>query len=166
MMSEPIHDPVSRVRMSFEPAGENLVVTVWLEPGGGLPPHLHPIQAETWSVVEGTARFRLGDGEKVIGPEDGEIRVEPGTVHGLASASDRDAQLRCVVEPALRLQAFLEESAAAAREGLFTPRGLPRGLRGARWAAGFLKRYRDETVFLSPPQPVQRALIALLARDN
>ena len=49
--------------------------------------------------------------------------------------------------------------------GLFTPKGLPRGLRGARWAAGFLKRYRDETVFVSPPQFVQRTLIALLARD-
>jgi hypothetical protein len=46
-----------------------------------------------------------------------------------------------------------------------TPRGLPRGLRGARWAAGFLKRYRDETVFLSPPPAVQKVLIALLARD-
>ena len=41
----------------------------------------------------------------------------------------------------------------------------PRGLRGARWAARFLKRYRDDTVFVSPPQIVQRALIALLARD-
>jgi hypothetical protein len=38
-------------------------------------------------------------------------------------------------------------------------------LRGARWAAGFLTRYRDQTVHLSPPPIVQRALIALLARD-
>jgi len=164
-MSEPIRDPVSRVRMSFEPEGENLIVTVWLEPGGGLPAHFHPRQEERWSVLEGTARFRLGDDERVIGPEDGEIAVQPGTVHGLASAGDREAKLRCLVVPALRLQSFLEESAAAGREGLFTPKGRPRGLRGARWAAGFLKRYRDETVFVSPPQFVQRALIALLARD-
>lgn len=116
-------------------------------------------------MVEGTVRFRLGDDERVIGPDDGEIAVQPGTVHGLASASDHEAQLRCLVIPALRLQSFLEESAAAGREGLFTPKGLPRGLRGARWAAGFLKRYRDETVFVSPPQFVQRTLIALLARD-
>jgi quercetin dioxygenase-like cupin family protein len=164
-MSEPIRDPVSRVRMSFEPEGENLIVTVWLEPGGGLPAHFHPRQEERWSVLEGTVRFRLGDDERVIGPEDGEIPVPPGTVHGLASASDREAKLRTLVIPALRLQSFLEESAAAGREGLFTARGLPRGLRGARWAARFLKRYRDETVFVSPPQFVQRALFALLARD-
>jgi quercetin dioxygenase-like cupin family protein len=165
-MNEPIRDPVSRVRMSFEADGENLIVDVWLEPGGGLPAHLHPRQEERWSVVEGTVGFRLGDEERAIGPGDGEIVVSPGTVHGLTSVSDRDAHLRCVVIPALRLQAFLEESAAAASEGLFTSRGLPRGLRGARWAAGFLKRYRDETVFLSPPPIVQRILIALLARDK
>jgi hypothetical protein len=38
------------------------------------------------------------------------------------------------------------------------------GLRGARLVAGFLKRYRDETVFVSPPRIVQRVLVALLAR--
>ena len=41
-----IRDPVSRVRMSFEPQGENLLVDVWLEPRGGLPAHLHPQQEE------------------------------------------------------------------------------------------------------------------------
>jgi quercetin dioxygenase-like cupin family protein len=150
--------------MTFEPQGENLVVDVWLEPGGGLPPHLHPRQTERWSVVEGEARFQLGDEKRVIGPSDGEMVVRPNTKHGLSSAGDSEAHLRCVAEPALRLQPFLEESAAAAREGLFTPRGLPRGLRGARWAALFVKKYRDETVFLSPPPIVQRALVALLAR--
>jgi quercetin dioxygenase-like cupin family protein len=164
-MNAQVRDPVSRVRMSFEPEGENLIVDVWLEPGGGLPAHLHPSQEERWWVVEGAAGFRLGDTERVIAPADGEIVVEPGTAHGVASVGDRDAHLRCRVIPALHLQEFLEESARAGSEGLFTSRGLPRGLRGARWAAAFLKKYRDETVFLSPPPIVQRVLIALLARD-
>jgi hypothetical protein len=47
---------------------------------------------------------------------------------------------------------------------MFTSRGLPRGLRGARWAASFVKRHRDETVFLTPPPILQRLLVALLAR--
>ena len=34
-----------------------------------------------------------------------------------------------------------------------------------RWAARFLKQYRDETVFVSPPVVVQRVLFALFARD-
>jgi quercetin dioxygenase-like cupin family protein len=164
-MTDQIRDPVSRVRYSFERKGESLLVDTRLEPGGGLPAHYHPRQEERWSVVEGQARFQLGDDKRVLGPEDGEVLVGPGVVHGLWSVSDREARLHTVVTPPLGLEAFLKESAAAAQDGLFTARGLPRGLRGARWAARFLKRYRDETVFVSPPQLAQRAMFALLARD-
>lgn len=152
--------------MSFERQGENLVVDVWLEPGGGLPPHLHPRQEERWSVVEGQAKVRLGKETKTVTPADGEIPVLPNTVHGIESASDADAHLRCEVVPALRLQEFLEESSAAARDGLFNARGMPKGLAGLRWAAGFLKKYEGETVFLSPPRPLQKLLIALFARGS
>ena len=41
-MPEEIRDPVSRVRQRFATRGESLVVDNWLEPGGVLPPHLHP----------------------------------------------------------------------------------------------------------------------------
>ena len=165
MSGERIHDPVSGTAYEFEPHGDDLVVYTWLEPGGGLAAHKHPIQEERWAVLEGKVRFQLGRDKRVIGPGDGEMLVHPEVAHGLWSVTDTQARLRCYVSPALGLQAFLEESAAAGQEGLFTARGLPRGLRGARWAAGFLKRYREETVFLSPPQIVQRVLIALLARD-
>jgi quercetin dioxygenase-like cupin family protein len=165
-MTAEIRDPVSRVRQTFQIDGESLVVDNWLEPGGALPAHYHPRQEERWSVLEGQVRFRHGDEERVIGPQDGEIVVAPGDVHAVTSSGDREAHLRCYVTPPLRLQQLLEEAAAAAQQGLFTQRGRPRGLRGARWAAGFLKRYRDDIVFLSPPAIVQRLLIALLARDT
>jgi quercetin dioxygenase-like cupin family protein len=165
-MSEPISDPVTRTRLSFEPEGLNLIVTMWLEPGGQLPPHYHPKQEERWSVVEGTAGVRVGKEERVVRPEDGEIPVLPGTVHGIKSASDQEATLRCHVIPALHLQNFLEDAAEAGQQGLFTPGGNPKGLKGMRWAAQFLKRYRNETVMVSPPQFVQRGLFALFARDT
>jgi len=157
------HDPVSGARYAFTPDGENLLVDCVLEPGGALPPHFHPIQTEHWSVVEGEVRFRLGRDKRVIGPEAGEITVAPGTVHGL-EATGREARLQCRVEPALHLQEFLEEAAAAANDGLFLRGGIPRGLRGTRWAARFLKRHGDETVMVFPPRPVQRLLIALFAK--
>jgi quercetin dioxygenase-like cupin family protein len=163
-MPDQIRDPVSRVRQSFRMEGESLVVDNWLEPGGTLPPHLHPQQEERWSVLDGEVVFRLGDDERPVGPEAGEMVVAPGVVHGVTNTTGREAHLRCFVTPPMRLQQFLEEAAEAGRQGLFTQRGRPRGLRGARWAASFLKRYRDETVFLSPPPIVQRTLIALLAR--
>ena len=67
-----IRDPVSRVRYVVEDHGEDgVVVDTWIEPGGALPPHLHPVQEEVWTVVVGKVRFRLGSGERVIAPEDG-----------------------------------------------------------------------------------------------
>jgi hypothetical protein len=42
--------------------------------------------------------------------------------------------------------------------------GIPRSLRGARWAARFLKRHRDDVVMTFPPRFVQSVLIALLGR--
>jgi quercetin dioxygenase-like cupin family protein len=162
----PVHDPVHRARYSFEADGENLIVDCWIEPGGGLPEHLHPRQEERWSVIEGRVRFGLGDTKRVIGPPDGEIVVAPGIKHSLASVTGEEAHLRCVAIPALGLQSFLEESAAAAREGLFMRGGVPRSLRGARWAARFLKRHRADVVMSFPPRPLQSALIASLGRSQ
>jgi len=163
-MTEPVRDPVHKARYSFEHQGENMVVECWIEPGGGLPEHLHPIQEERWSVVDGKIRFGLGDTKRVIGPEDGEMIVRPGTKHSLASVTGEDTHLRCLVLPAGHLQDFLEDSARAANEGLFMRGGIPRNLRGARWAASFLKQHQEETVMTFPPRFMQRAMIALLAR--
>jgi quercetin dioxygenase-like cupin family protein len=163
-MSQPVHDPVHRARHAFQPDGENLIVDTWLEPGGALPPHWHPHQEERWSVVEGEVRVQLGDTKRVLRPEDGEVVVPPNTKHALASVNGAEVHARCRVIPAMGLQAFLEDSAAAAREGLFMRGGIPRNLRGARWAANFLKQHQDDVVLSFPPRFVQRALIALLAR--
>jgi quercetin dioxygenase-like cupin family protein len=165
-MAERPHDPVHRARYAFHPEGENIVVETWLEPGGALPPHFHPRQEERWSVVDGEVRFQLGNEKRVIGPADGEMIVKPGTKHALENRSDREVHLSCLALPALGLQSFLEESAAAAREGLFMKGGVPKNLRGARWAAAFLDRYRDDVVMTFPPQFVQRAMIAVFARSG
>jgi len=164
-ISEPVHDPVHRARHTFTPEGENLIVDTWLEPGGELPPHFHPRQEEYWSVVEGEVEVLVGKEKRVLRPSDGEATVMPGTKHGLKNKSGKTIHARCRVIPALALEEFLTDSAAAAQDGLFTRGGIPRGLRGARWGARFLKRHRDETVMTFPPQFVQSALIALLARD-
>jgi quercetin dioxygenase-like cupin family protein len=163
-VTDQTRDPVHRARYAFEPDGDNLFVDTWLEPGGALPPHFHPNQEERWSVVDGEVRFQLGKDKRVLRPEDGEVIVRPGTVHGLESISDTDTHLRCHAVPALGLQAFLEDSAAAAREGLFMRGGIPKSLRGARWAARFLKRHREDVVMTFPPRFVQSALIGLLGR--
>jgi hypothetical protein len=101
----------------------------------------------------------------VLRPSDGEVPVTPGTKHGLENKTGETIHARCRVVPALHLEEFLTDSAAAAQEGLFMRGGIPRGLRGARWGARFVKRHRDETVMTFPPRFVQSAMIALFARD-
>lgn len=163
--SEPVHDPVHRARHAFTPDGDNLIVDTWLEPGGELPAHLHPRQEEYWSVVDGEVEVLVGRDKRVLRPVDGEVPVLPNTKHALKNRSGQTVHARCRVIPALDLEEFLTDSAAAAQEGLFMRGGIPRGLRGARWGARFIKRHRDETVMTFPPQFVQSAMIALLARD-
>jgi len=165
-MNEPTtRDPVHRVSYAFEPDGDNLWVYTWLEPGGKLPEHFHPRQEERWEVLEGRARIQVGDAKPTLRPEDGPQVVEPGVKHSVESVGDEVVRLRCHVLPAYDLQAFLEDSAQAARDGLIMRGGIPRGLRGARWGARFIKRHRQETVMTFPPRFAQSAMIALLARD-
>jgi len=158
-----VHDPVSRASYSFTRNGDDLYVETWMEPGGGLPPHWHPRQEEVWFCIDGRVEFRLGKDKRVIGPEDGEMLVRRDTVHGVKAVEDRTVHLGCRVSPALDLEAFLTESAAAANQGLFMKGGIPKGLKGTRWAADFLDRYGDETVMVFPPQFVQKATKALFA---
>ncbi len=165
-MAEPTHDPVHRARYAFEPDGDNMTVDAWIDPGGILPPHMHPRQEERWSVVDGEVRFQLGNRKRVITPADGEMIVPPETKHGLANVGARQVHARCYVVPALGLRDFLEESSAAAREGLFLRGGIPRGLRGARWAAKFLERHQQDVVMSFPPPFAVRAVIAVFGRSG
>ncbi len=164
MIEPATHDPVHRVSYAFEPDGDNLWVYTWLEPGGKLPEHFHPRQEERWEVLEGRARIQVGDAKPIVEPADGPQVVHPNVKHAIASASDEVALLRCHVLPAYDLQAFLEDSAQAARDGLIMRGGIPRGLRGARWGAQFVKRHREDTVMTFPPPIAQSIMIALLAR--
>jgi len=162
-LPQTVRDPVHGARHAFRRDGENLTVDTWLEPGGALPKHLHPIQEERWQVIEGRVRFHLDGADRTLTPTDGVVVVEPGMKHALTSIDDEDVHLRCEVLPALHLEEFLTDSAAAASAGLFRKGGIPTGPRGLRWAATFLARHREETVMSFPPQFAQRAMIALFA---
>ena len=60
---------------------------VFLAPGGGAPKHTHENEQFSY-VVKGTLRFWIGDGERVIDVNAGEVLQIPGDVPHRAEALD------------------------------------------------------------------------------
>ena len=109
------YDPIHRVTMDFEREGDGMWVTARLEPGGHLPEHFHPTLTETWEVLEGSARVKIDGTWRELTAADAPVLVVPFVRHELCNRSSATAHLRCWVTPPGRLEAFLTESAQAAR---------------------------------------------------
>jgi quercetin dioxygenase-like cupin family protein len=162
-MPDFIHDPVRRQQLAFSREGDRLHVEVFADPGGDVPSHFHPQQEERFEVLAGHVRFDV-DGKRTEGGPGTRVVAAPGSRHAFRNIGQHEAHLRVEVEPALDLQAFLEEAAALAREGLYTRRGLPTRPRALVELADLMVRYRDTTVMAFPPRPIQTVLLAPLAR--
>lgn len=170
-MSELHEDPVGRQRLSFErgTGGDGtptVVVECWVEPGGGVPPHIHPKMTEVFEVIEGEMTFTAGRSRRRV-PAGESITVPPGTRHAYANRSASTAYMRCTATPAHDLESFLTETAALAREGHIMRIGPLRGpgsLRGLPRVAALLRDHRENTVILMPPPLVQRLLMDPLAK--
>jgi mannose-6-phosphate isomerase-like protein (cupin superfamily) len=162
MAPELVEDPVLRQRYGFSREGDVVRVDVWVDPGGAGPLHFHPQQVERWEILEGEAEFRVGREKRRVRVGD-RLVVEPGVRHAFANRGAEVAHLRAEVDPPLDIEAFLTEGAALNRSGRYTARGIPKGLRAAIDAAAFIERYRQTTVLLFPPRPVQRVLVWALA---
>lgn len=166
-----IEDPVLRQRFSFrttvdDDGGEVLHVDAWVDPGGGVTPHLHPAIEERFEVLEGRPSFLAGRTWKDTAPGD-VVVVPPGLRHSYRNTGDTVAHITCEVRPPSTLQPFLEDAAALARAGKITRQGLPKGLDALLQAAVMVQAYRDMVVLLFPPLPppaVQRMVMPLLAR--
>jgi quercetin dioxygenase-like cupin family protein len=170
-----IEDPVLRQRYSFSRStdadgGEVLHVDTWIDPGGGVTPHVHPAMEERFHVLEGRASFLAGKAWRTAGPGE-EVVVPAGVRHAYRNAGDVVAHVRCDVRPPSSLQAFLEEVAELSQAGLISRSGLPRRPSALVRAAAIAQRHRDMVTLLFPPMPpplVQRVLfppLARLARD-
>jgi quercetin dioxygenase-like cupin family protein len=122
-----IEDPVLKQRLGFRPSedGEAVLVEMWVEPGGGVPPHVHPAMEERFEVISG--ELSLLSGRKWQTATAGEtIVVPPGTRHAYRNSGAELAHGVCRASPPQSLQEFLEEAAAMARDGKITRHGLPK----------------------------------------
>src|SRR3954463_2293198 len=102
-----VEDPVLKQRHEFHnPSPDLLVVESWVDPGGGVTPHVHPSQHERFEVLSGECTFTVGRGEVVR--RTGEVaEVPPGTRHASRTGGAAQLHMRCGVRPPLTLEAFL-----------------------------------------------------------
>ena len=175
MEGQIVEDPALRQRYRFSHSvdpdgGAVLHVEAWVDPGGGVTPHVHPAMEERFHVLAGNPSLLAGRDWARHAPGD-EIVVAPGTRHAYRNETDAPVHMRTDVRPPSSLQAFLEEVAELSQAGMISHRGLPRRPAALVRAAALAQRHRDMVTLLFPPMPppfVQRLLfppLAKLARD-
>ncbi len=165
-------DPVFRHRLRFEDTTDEhgnpaVLCEMWVDPGGGVPPHVHPRMEERFTVVEGQMQFLAG--RKWVGAGPGETVVVPaGTRHAYRNRGSVVAHSRCIATPPdPGLQGFLSDAAALGRAGGITKLGIPKGVKGWLQGAVMLEAYGDMVEMSFPPAPprfLQRLLMPRLAR--
>jgi quercetin dioxygenase-like cupin family protein len=139
-----IENPLSGERITIRPRPDGSVLEweLLLAPGGRVPSsHAHPRQEESFTVLAGRMRFRVGGRRVVAGPGD-TVRVPPGTVHHFANAAGQSARVAVRTSPALSMQELLETAAAMAREQYAAGRRLPRLLDLALFMRDFEREVR------------------------
>jgi len=162
-------DPVLRMRSRFwrtgDPGSEVLHVETWVDPGGGVTPHIHPAMDERFEVLGGTPQFLSGRSWREAAPGE-TVHVPPGTRHAFRNRAGEVAHFLCRATPPSTLQEFLEDAAALSRAGAITRRALPRSVDGLLQAAVMAHHYRDMVTLLAPlpPPAIQRLVIPPLAR--
>lgn len=169
-MSEIHEDPVGGQRLAFERTTDAdgnpaVIVECWVDPGGGVPPHIHPKMTEVFEVVEGEMTFTAGRSKRKAAAGES-VTVLPGTRHAYANRGSTTAHMRCTATPPADLESFLTEAARLARAGHTRRIGPLRGpgsLRGLPQVAKLLRDHRENTLILNPPPLVQRLLLDRLA---
>jgi quercetin dioxygenase-like cupin family protein len=167
---EIVEDPGFNQRFSFrrftdEAGAEVLEVSVWINAGGGVPPHVHPAMEERFMVQSGRAEFLAG--RKWVGAGPGETVVVPaGTRHAYRNRSDDVAHFICHARPPSTLQEFLEDAAAMSRDGKLAKNGMPKSFDALCQAAVMVHANWDmvELGFPLPPRALQKLVIPRLAR--
>jgi mannose-6-phosphate isomerase-like protein (cupin superfamily) len=153
-------EQITILRPAAETAGSVLDWELLLAPGGRVPSsHAHPEQTETFTVIEGRMKFRVG-WRRLMVTSGQTVRVPPGTVHHFANAGSIPARLSVESRPALAMEELLETAAAMAREQHAAGRVLPRPVDLALFMADFEREVRAP--FL--PAGLVRLAIRRLAR--
>lgn len=138
---------------------EALEVEATYGPHGSPPPaHLHPSQSEQFEVLAGSLNTRV-DGHKRTLEAGDTLDIPPGTAHQMWNAGGESARVRWRTTPAGRTLEWFRALDALQREGRVGRNGTP----GPLALAVLLTEYRDVFRPVGPPEPLLRAVFAVLA---
>ena len=160
-----IYNPVQQDRILWrrtarDTDGELLSADLFVSPGGSNPMHVHPRQEERFKAVSGSLGVQVRDERRWLMEGEGVI-VPPGTPHRWWNDSDDDeAHVSVELRPALNSEVFLETLYGLARDGKTDENGAPSLLQQAVTLDGI---NRGEIYLASPPVPVQKVILAVLA---
>lgn len=142
------------VSLPDDPEHEPLVVHVEYRPGDPPPDHCHPSQRERFEVLDGALEVTIA-GERRVEHAGGAFEIDPGVRHAMRAIGDAGATLRWTITPALRTEAFFRSMWALDAAG--------RGRTDLVRVAQVLQRHRREFRLARPAEPLQGALVGLLA---
>lgn len=163
-MDRVIENPISGERIVVRQSGANnagrlLAFDLYLPPGGHVPAkHAHPQQSETFTVITGRMRFRIGRQTIRVGPGE-RVLVPAGRPHWFGNDGEGVAHAEVEVMPALRMEEFFERTEAISRAGRFPGTRMPR----LADTAQMLIEFRNEVSIPGIPSLAARAVLSPLA---
>jgi quercetin dioxygenase-like cupin family protein len=143
------------VRRVQTPQGEQLEVENTVQPGVGPPMHVHHMQEECLTVVQGRVGYqRKGEEPQFAGPGE-TVAFLPGDVHRFWNAGDEELRCTGYVRPPHNIEYFLKS--------VFDAQKKSGSLRPDLWDAAYLtQRYRSEYAMDEIPPFVQRFVMPVM----
>lgn len=120
-------------------------------------PHLHPLQEETFRVLQGTLRTEIGGARRDYGAGEAFV-VPPGTPHAMHAAANEATRFVWQVRPALATETLFEKVWRLAADGKTNDRGTRNLLQGAVLMQAYAREFR----LVRPPRWLQVPLFAVL----
>ena len=141
-----------------ESDGRELVADLYVRANApGVPRHIHPTVAETFTVVRGKVSAWSPDkGEVVLGPGES-LHIPANTRHGWRPVGDEDVRMLVEARPGARFEEMWRQFMGLLQDGKAGPKG-----------PGFLQimmlahEFSDVMAVAGPPLFLQHALAALV----
>lgn len=147
----PTGERLTVLRDGTSTGGAVFEVEAVLPPGlSGPPAHRHRFESETFTVLDGELRVRIGRDRRVLGPGE-TVTVPPGVVHAFTNPTARPVRIRTLETPAGPLE---EQFRALAEAGRLPP---------LRRLARINVEHDLSFVLHGVPEALQRPLWRLLA---